>query len=132
MGLGLCIGAAVAAAVFALIYSIGKARSIGSMQVESSHLVQISGYIAEGARAFLSREYRVIAYIAPIIILLLAVFNTGSCGSGGRFRVGSPLLGPAGWFGMSVATKANARTPRPRPRVWGGDLVAFPAARSWA
>ncbi len=127
MGLGLCIGAAVAAAVFALIYSIGKARSIGSMQVESSHLVQISGYIAEGARAFLSREYRVIAYIAPIIILLLAVFNTGFLRlQAAAFALGALCSALAGWFGMSVATKANARTAQAATKGMGPALsVAF-------
>lgn len=111
MGLELGIVAAVAAAIMALLYSALKARWIGGIKVESEELARISGYITEGARAFLAREYMVIAAIVPIVAVLLAVFNGGTLKlQAAAFVLGSLCSGLAGWFGMDVATKANSRT----------------------
>jgi K(+)-stimulated pyrophosphate-energized sodium pump len=111
MGLELGIAAAVAASIMALLYSVLKARWIGGIKVESEELARISGYIAEGARAFLAREYMVIATIVPVVAILLAVFNGGALKlQAAAFILGALCSGLAGWFGMGVATKANART----------------------
>ncbi len=111
MGIELGVLAAAAASLMALFYAFSKARGIGRIRVESAALAQISGYIEEGARAFLTREYLVIAVIVPIVAVLLAVFNSGALRfQAAAFAVGALCSGLAGWFGMSVATKANART----------------------
>ena len=111
MGLESGIIAALAASLLALGYSMAKARHIGSIRVESEILVRISGYIADGARAFLSREYLVIAAFLPLVILVLAFFNHGVLKfQAAAFAAGALCSALSGWFGMGVATKANART----------------------
>jgi K(+)-stimulated pyrophosphate-energized sodium pump len=103
--------AALAASLMALAYAFSKARGIGKIKVESPELEKIAGYIEEGAKAFLSREYIVIAILIPIVAILLTVFNIGVLKFQAlAFIVGALCSGLAGWFGMSVATKANSRT----------------------
>ncbi|MCE1195412.1 sodium-translocating pyrophosphatase, partial [bacterium] len=107
----LIIAVSSLASLSALLYSGLKARRIGSIPVESDILARISGYIADGAAAFLSREYAVIAIIVPIVAALLAIFNGGILKlQAGAFVAGAACSALSGWFGMKVATKANART----------------------
>jgi K(+)-stimulated pyrophosphate-energized sodium pump len=123
----LIIAASTLASLFALLYAGLKARRIGSISVESDILARISGYIADGAVAFLSREYAVIAIIVPIVAALLAVFNGGILKlQAGAFVAGAVCSALSGWFGMKVATKANARTAQAAVKGMGSALaIAF-------
>ena len=120
----LIIAASTLASLFALLYAGLKARRIGSIPVESDILARISGYIADGATAFLSREYAVIAIIVPIVAALLAIFNGGVLKlQAGAFVVGAACSALSGWFGMKVATKANARTAQAAVKGMGPALA---------
>jgi len=120
----LIIAASLLASFFALLYSGLKARYIGSIPVESDILARISGYIADGAVAFLSREYAVIAVIVPIVAALLVLFNGGVLKlQAGAFVVGAACSALSGWFGMKVATKANARTAQAATKGIGQALA---------
>jgi K(+)-stimulated pyrophosphate-energized sodium pump len=69
---------------------------------------EISGYIYEGAMAFLKREYRILAIFVVIVFLLLSwqiAWQTGIA-----FISGAVCSVLAGLFGMKAATKANVRT----------------------
>lgn len=120
----LIIAASTLASLSALLYSGLKARRIGSIPVESDILARISGYIADGAVAFLSREYAVIAVIVPIVAALLVLFNGGILKlQAGAFAVGAACSALSGWFGMKVATKANARTAQAATKGMGQALA---------
>lgn len=111
MELRMGILSALVASFLALGYSLRKAHYIGSIHVESEVLTRISGYISDGARAFLSREYRVMALFIPIAAIFLVAINVGVLRFQAlAFLAGAICSGLAGWFGMSVATKANSRT----------------------
>jgi K(+)-stimulated pyrophosphate-energized sodium pump len=74
----------------------------------------IAGHIAEGAMAFLAREYRVLLVFVLTVAVLLGWANAGNAESSWLIGV-SVLLGAfcsalAGYFGMRIATKANVRT----------------------
>jgi len=102
---------AVATALIALVYSLLMTRKIRKIPLYNERVIQISGYIEEGAHAFLTREYRVVSYIMPIVALLLFSFNFGILKLQSlSFLIGATLSASAGWFGMSIAVKANART----------------------
>lgn len=109
MGTGIIVG--LCAALFALLYAIRKARAIIDLPVGNKDLVRIGSYIEEGAHAFLSREYYVLALLIPIVAIFLAILQSGSIRlQSVAFVVGALCSGLAGWFGMGVATKANSRT----------------------
>ncbi len=102
---------AVSTALVALVYSLITSSSIKKIPLYNSTVARISGYIEEGAHAFLTREYRTVSLILPVIALLLFALNGGILKLQSiSFLVGAALSASAGWFGMSIAVKANART----------------------
>lgn len=84
----------------------------------------ISDAIAEGARAFLSRQYQTIGLIAIPIAILLAI--TMGMPSAIAFVFGAVLSALAGFLGMYTATQANIRTAVAAQKGLGSALsVAF-------
>ena len=82
----------------------------------------IGNAIKEGAMAFLSREYRMLAIFVVIVCIVLAVFidydilnriednASGVPGTAVSYLVGAIGSGLAGFIGMSIAVRANTRT----------------------
>ena len=102
---------AVSTALVALVYSLRTSSVIKKMPLYNPTVTKISGYIEEGAHAFLSREYRAVSLIIPLVAILLFLFNVGVLKlQSVSFLIGAALSASAGWFGMSIAVKANART----------------------
>lgn len=77
-------------------------------------MAELAQAIAEGARAFLRQEYRVLIVFVIVVSGLLAWTNAGLDGSSWMmsisFMVGAFCSALAGFIGMNVATKANVRT----------------------
>lgn len=99
---------APAAGIIALLFAIYKAVVIDKAPIGNETMKEISGNIADGARAFLFAEYKVLIVFAAILFVVLGVgidWLTALC-----FAVGACLSTLAGFFGMTVATKANVRT----------------------
>ena len=71
-------------------------------------MARIARYIREGAMAFLSREYKVLAIYAVVVAALLAWRISPI--AAGSFLLGAFLSLLAGFFGMKSATYANVRT----------------------
>lgn len=107
----LLIAIAAVGGGLAVLYAFLKARWIYRIKVGNATLVRISGYIAEGAEAFLTREYKVLVPFVAIAALFLAVANGGPLRLQAlSFALGALCSAAAGWFGMKVATAANSRT----------------------
>ncbi|MEO0812022.1 MAG: sodium-translocating pyrophosphatase, partial [Myxococcota bacterium] len=105
---------APAVGVIALGFAFFKSRWISGQEVGTDKMREISGYIREGAMAFLAREYKVLAIFAVVVAGLLAFANAGQETSSPlvavSFVVGAFFSALAGFFGMRVATSANVRT----------------------
>jgi len=96
------------AALIALVFAAFKARFVSKAAPGSERMQEIANAIAEGARAFLMSEYRILAiFIAALFVLILIFINFGTAIC---FLAGAVCSILAGFFGMSVATKANVRT----------------------
>ena len=95
--------------VLALIFAWYLAYSINKKDPGNDKMKAIMGYIHEGAMAFLFREYRVLVVFVAVLSVVLGVFLkswlTAVC-----FVAGAGCSVLAGFIGMQVATKANART----------------------
>ena len=102
------------AGVLALLYAYTRAKWVGKQAPGNELMVEISDAIAEGARAFLRQEYRVLFIFVIIVAALLAFANSSQPGSSWMiavsFIVGAFCSALAGFVGMTVATKANVRT----------------------
>src|SRR5690625_7566588 len=98
----------------ALIYAFLRTSWIKKQNVGTPEMAEIAGYIAEGARAFLRREYRVLVIfviVAAIVLALVYMRQPGaSCLIPLAFIAGAFCSGLAGFIGLNVATTANVRT----------------------
>ncbi|NTV09049.1 MAG: sodium-translocating pyrophosphatase, partial [Chlorobium limicola] len=100
--------------VLALIYAFFKASWISKQPEGTEKMSKIAGHIADGALAFLKREYKVLVIFVISVAILLGFANSGREGTSPiialSFVVGALCSALAGFFGMKVATKANVRT----------------------
>ena len=96
-------------AVIALIFAYGLAKWIGSMDSGTDRMKEISGYIHEGAMAFLRREYKTMVIVVAVLFVLIGVL-LNSWITAALYVLGALLSVLAGYFGMTVATKGNVRT----------------------
>lgn len=97
--------------LLALGYARVKTKWIYRQPVEDKTLKKIGGYVADGAMAFLMREYRVLIPFVTIVALFLALANKGFLRfQAVSFVVGATASALAGFIGMRVATASNSRT----------------------
>ncbi|MGP1570291.1 MAG: sodium-translocating pyrophosphatase [Eubacteriales bacterium] len=96
-------------AAFALIVAYALAKWIGNVDSGNERMKEISGYIHEGAMAFLKREYKTMVFVIGALFLLIGI-GIGNWITAVMYLVGALLSVLAGYFGMAVATKGNVRT----------------------
>ena len=111
-----------AVAVVALIYAYMRAAWVKRQDPGTDRMQMIGKWIADGAMAFLGREYRVLAIFVVAVAILLGVSNHFVSEDTNAFIALSFVLGAfcsalAGYFGMKTATAANTRTAARRARA---------------
>ncbi len=95
----------------ALGYAALKTGWIFRQPADNPKLVRIGGFVADGAMAFLTREYKVLIPFVLIVAAFLAIANQGALRCQAfAFVVGATASALAGFIGMKVATAANSRT----------------------
>ncbi|OGG86767.1 sodium-translocating pyrophosphatase [Candidatus Kuenenbacteria bacterium RIFCSPHIGHO2_02_FULL_39_13] len=115
----------IVASVLALVWAIILARSILRQRVENEKALEIAGYIAAGARAFLKKEQTILAGFVILVAVLAALTPIG-WQTGVAILLGAVLSGLAGQIGMRIATSANVRCAEGvRISLFNGLSVAF-------
>ncbi len=76
----------------------------------SEKMKDISAAIREGAMAFLGREYRILAIFVVLVAIVLGVVPDLGWWVSFSFAFGAICSGLAGFIGMNVAIRSNART----------------------
>lgn len=100
--------------VVALLYTFLQSSWVNKQNAGNEKMKTISGYIADGAMAFLKAEYKILTYFVVVVAILLAVMGSTNANShwsiGIAFVMGAIFSASAGFIGMKIATKANVRT----------------------
>jgi K(+)-stimulated pyrophosphate-energized sodium pump len=95
-----CAGAAVAYGLIVTQRLLAKSPGNERMQ-------EISGAVQEGAKAYLNRQYMIIAAVAVPIAIVLWLLQDYKTAIG--FVIGGVLSGATGFIGMNLSVRANAR-----------------------
>ncbi|KKL95251.1 hypothetical protein LCGC14_1856490 [marine sediment metagenome] len=100
--------------VFALIcgalgvgYALVTSGWVKKQDAGSEKMIAISDAVAEGARAFLAREYKAVAIVAVVLLALLGIVFGLWTAIG--FFIGVVGSAFAGYYGMMVSVSANVR-----------------------
>ena len=95
--------------ILGLLFALYLASSIKKQQQGTDRMKEISSFIHEGAQAFLMAEYKILVIFVAVFFLVLGIVLK-SWPTAIAFLVGALFSSLAGYFGMQVATQANART----------------------
>jgi K(+)-stimulated pyrophosphate-energized sodium pump len=105
---------ALGGSVTALYFAFRFFKSMLASDEGNPRMIEIAGFVRQGANAYLRQQYMVVAAFFVVIGLILAFFAFGlgvqSKWVPFAFLTGGFFSGLAGWFGMKTATLASSRT----------------------
>ncbi len=98
-----CAGVAIAYGLYLTYWLMTQPAGNEKMQ-------EISRAVQEGAAAYLKKQYTAIAAVAVVPFLVLGFYDKLGWGTAIGFLIGALLSAAAGFIGMNVAVRSNART----------------------
>ncbi len=100
--------------ILGLVVMAVQSSWVSKQPTGEEKMVELAGFIAEGAMAFLKAEWKILAYFAIVAAVVLGwsgtLVETSSPVIAISFLIGAVFSATAGYFGMNIATKANVRT----------------------
>jgi K(+)-stimulated pyrophosphate-energized sodium pump len=110
--------------VLSLVYGGYTVSQLMAADAGSQKMQEISGAVAEGAQAYLKRQYITIAGVGIVVFVGLGLLLSWLVAIG--FLIGAVLSGAAGFIGMNVSVRANVRTAQAATKSLGAGLdIAF-------
>jgi K(+)-stimulated pyrophosphate-energized sodium pump len=98
---------ALVCAAAAIVYGAVTSRALLALSPGNERMRSISAAVQEGARAYLNRQYTTIAAVGVILFIVLIPLQNIRVAIG--FAIGGVLSAAAGYVGMNVSVRANAR-----------------------
>ena len=99
---------AIIAALLSIAFALYLSWEVNKMPSGEGKMVEIASAIKEGAKAFLNRQYKTVAYVA--IVVAVGLYFTLGLNTSLGFLIGAIASALAGYIGMNVSVKANVRT----------------------
>lgn len=109
----------IVSSLVTLVYVYLLFHKVSKIKIENKRIDEVHNYIHKGALTFLFSEYKIIVPFVIIVAILLTVLGFIPALQGAEavgwqaaicFVIGALFSATAGWIGMFIATKANART----------------------
>ena len=114
----------ILAGILAVVYSYFLSTQIISSSPGNSKMQEIAEAIQIGAKAYLNRQYKTIAIVGVVVLIIISYFFSFLVGLG--YLIGALLSGVAGYIGMLISVKANVRTAEAsRKSLQSGLTMAF-------
>jgi K(+)-stimulated pyrophosphate-energized sodium pump len=98
---------ALVCAALAVVYGLVTTRSLLALSPGNAEMQRISAAVQTGAKAYLNRQYMIIAVVGVILAVALLFVRDGYVALG--FVIGGVLSGATGFIGMNVSVRSNAR-----------------------
>jgi len=98
----------ILAGFLSIVYGFFTGKNILSASAGSSKMQEIASAIQVGAKAYLNRQYKTIAIVGVVVLVIISYAFSILVGLG--YLIGATLSGIAGYVGMLVSVQANVRT----------------------
>jgi K(+)-stimulated pyrophosphate-energized sodium pump len=98
---------ALVCAAAAVAYGVVTSRSLLALSPGNERMREISAAVQEGASAYLNRQYTIIAGVGVVVFILLIPLQNIRVAIG--FAIGGVLSAAAGYIGMNMSVRSNAR-----------------------
>ena len=114
----------IAAGFLSIIYGYLTGKQILNSSPGNSKMQDIASAIQVGAKAYLNRQYKTIAIVGIVVLVIISYAFSILVGLG--YLIGATLSGLAGYVGMLVSVQANVRTAEAsRKGLSNGLSIAF-------
>jgi K(+)-stimulated pyrophosphate-energized sodium pump len=98
---------ALVCAALAIAYGLLTTRSLLALSPGNATMQALSAAVQEGASAYLRRQYTTIAIVGVVLFVVLLFIQEATVAIG--FAIGGLASASAGFIGMNVSVRANAR-----------------------
>ena len=114
----------IVAGLLSIVYGFLTGKNILNSSAGNSKMQEIASAIQIGAKAYLARQYKTIAIVGAVVLVIVSIAFSPLVGLG--YLIGAALSGIAGYVGMLVSVEANVRTAEAsRKGLAEGLSVAF-------
>ena len=114
----------IAAGFLSIVYGYFTGKNILNSSAGNTKMQEIASAIQIGAKAYLARQYKTIAIVGVVVLVIVSFAFSTLVGLG--YLIGATLSGIAGYVGMLVSVQANVRTAEAsRKGLANGLSVAF-------
>ena len=98
----------ILAGLLSIVYGYFTGKNILSSSAGNNKMQEIASAIQVGAKAYLNRQYKTIAIVGVVVLVIISFSFSILVGLG--YLIGAALSGIAGYVGMLVSVQANVRT----------------------
>ena len=106
----------IAAGFLSIVYGFFTGKNILNQSAGNAKMQDIASAIQIGAKAYLARQYKTIAIVGVVVLVIVSVAFSPLVGLG--YLIGAALSGIAGYVGMLVSVEAMLEQLKLQEKVW--------------